>query len=57
MIKHKELVRGDDEALKAEAKRTSGSEKHADEVLGSSNETGRTLGEDLEMGQVDVKKM
>jgi len=57
MIKHKELTRGDDEALKAEAKKASGTEgKHRDKGVGAGNETGPTPEEDIEMGEMKVGK-
>ena len=48
MIKHKELIRGDEEALKAEAKRTGGAKGQYVDKL---KETGPAPQEDLEKGK------
>jgi hypothetical protein len=56
MIRHKELIRGDDEALKAEAKRAGETEKkHKGKSTGPGDEPSQAL-EDLEMGKVDASK-
>ena len=56
MIKHKELIRGDDEALKAEGKRAGESEKkEGGKGTGLGNGPSHVL-EDLEMGKVEGNK-
>jgi hypothetical protein len=50
MIRHKELIRGDEEELKAEAKKGTQTEKHGKVDEG----TGRPLEQDLEMGKIEV---
>ena len=56
MIKHKELIRGDDEALKAEAKRAGETEKkYTRKGTGPGDEPSQAL-EDLEMGEVEASK-
>jgi hypothetical protein len=56
MIRHKELIRGDEEALKAEAKRAIETEKKPiDESTGPGSELSQPL-EDLEMGKMDASK-
>jgi len=57
MIKHKELIRGDDEALKAEGKRAGESEKKKEGGKGTGLGNGPShVLEDLEMGKVEGNK-
>ena len=55
MIKHKELIRGDDEALKAEGKRAGETEKKYRGKSTGPGEPSQAL-EDLEMGKVEGSK-